>query len=484
MAVKLCFFGEPLIEKDGVRLPIPFKKVEAALFYLALEGRASRETLKFLLWGDKDEAQAANNTRNAIYLLRKILPENLITDHKYVALENVERDVDAIALLADPDAPVPSFFLTEPLSGFDRLGVAEFDEWLLLTRDSIRKKIAEQMRARITSCYEQGSWDELADSLSTLLIFDPFDESSVLELMETYCRIGRAAEAVARYNAYRAKVESELGISPDGRLKDLLKKIVASTDARKSLRESVKRSVNRPEEFFCCREAEVEKILDAVSGNIDNTLLVLIHGEAGVGKSALVRHIAHSPLFADASVFTAQPLSIEGKYAYSAWDGIVSQIENGLKERGIAVKPITASILSGVFYEFMKNESAPHAVDILLNTERNPVTIGKILADLTTSLSRNSKNSQNSKNRPVFVLEDLHLFDPQSLQLLGVFLSKIKIPLTMFMTTRPESLSPVTELLYNVKSGVPRELIHIPLAPFESGGGIQIFAQSLFMEGI
>jgi DNA-binding SARP family transcriptional activator len=452
MAVKLHFLGEPFVEKDGARLAIPFRKAEAMVFYLALEGRISRKTLEFLFWGDKDASQAANSVRNAIYLLRKVLPDNLKADRQYVFLENAERDIDSISALADPDRAIPAFFFVEPLKGFDALGVAEFDEWLSFARNSIKEKVLAQIRVRVANCYEQGLLDELAASLAALLIFDPFDEDSVLELMETYCKMGRVAEAVMRYNAYCAKMESELRISPGERAKGFLRKIIASANAQNI--------ACRPKELFCCRDAEIEKILDGISRNTDSTLLVFVHGEAGVGKSALVKHITRSALFSEAELFVAQPLSIEEKCPYSSWNGVVAQMESRLKESGVSLDPVAASILSGVFYEFMKQENAPHAVDTLLNVERNPLTVGAILADLTARLSKDK--------RPVFVFEDIHLFDPQSLQLMKVFLSKIKIPLTLFMTSRPESVPLVTELLRGVKSDVPRELLEIPLAPFES----------------
>jgi DNA-binding SARP family transcriptional activator len=460
MTVKLHFFGEPVIEKEGVRLPIPFKKAEAVLFYLALERRVSRETLKFLFWGDKSESQAAHNTRNAIYLLRKNLPHNLKTDRKYVFLHDVERDIDSITLLAEPDNRAPEFFFLEPLKGFDALGVVEFDEWLLLARSSIRKKIVEQIKVRIAACHERGLADELADSLSMLLVFEPFDENSVLALMEIYCKTGRVAEAVAQYNVYCAKMKSELKIPPDRRVEDFLKKAIALTSEG-----NVQKSTEHPEEFFCCREAEIEKILGGLSRNVNSTLLIFIHGEAGVGKTALIRHITRLDLLREADIFTAQPLAIEGKYSYSSWDGIVSQMGRCLRERDIVLKPITASILSGVFYEFMKKENLSHAADILLNTERNPVTIGKILADLTAGISKNS--------RPIFVFEDLHLFDLQSLQLLGVFLSKHRTPMTVFLTSRPESVPSILELLHGVKPSIPHEQIFIPLVPFKEDAIIQ-----------
>jgi DNA-binding SARP family transcriptional activator len=418
-----------------------------------------------MFWGDKDESQATGSLRNAIYLLRKALPEHFKASGRSLFLENVENDIDSVTILADAAKPMPSFFFKEPLRGFDSLDLPEFGEWLSRVRGSLKKKIVEQIKNRITSCYELELREELIDSLSALLVFDPFDEDSLLELMEAYRKAGRVAEAVASYDAYRAKLESEFGVSPGERAREFLRKTVAAASGQSD--------TNRSGEVFCCRDAEVQKILDAALRS-SRTLLVFIHGEAGVGKSALVNHVVGSALFAKAECFIARPLSIGEKYPYSSWNGLVSQLGTKLEKHRVAVDPAMASLLSGVFYEFMKKEGASHAIDIPARAGRDPAMIGKMLAGLVARFS--NVTSQSSflspseaspvATRPLFIFEDLHLFDLHSLSLLKVFLSEIRFPLTVFMTSRPESASSVMELLYAVKPAVPREFVQIPLSPF------------------
>ncbi|MCD7952606.1 MAG: hypothetical protein LUG14_06745 [Synergistaceae bacterium] len=50
MSLKLHLLGEAYIEQDGGRMAMPFKKAEAILFYLALEGRCPKERVKCLFW--------------------------------------------------------------------------------------------------------------------------------------------------------------------------------------------------------------------------------------------------------------------------------------------------------------------------------------------------------------------------------------------------------------------------------------------------
>ncbi|WP_346688754.1 hypothetical protein [uncultured Cloacibacillus sp.] len=80
MSLNFSFFGEPQVTKDGEAVQLPFKKAEALLFFLASEGGAPKEKIAFLLWGDKNEKQAAGSLRNALCLLRRNFPGNIVRE--------------------------------------------------------------------------------------------------------------------------------------------------------------------------------------------------------------------------------------------------------------------------------------------------------------------------------------------------------------------------------------------------------------------
>ena len=82
MSVKIKVIGTPFIEVSGEKLHFPLKKAEALVYYLAVEGKENREKLAGLLWGEKDESSAYNNFRNALYLLRRSLSEDMIVSDR------------------------------------------------------------------------------------------------------------------------------------------------------------------------------------------------------------------------------------------------------------------------------------------------------------------------------------------------------------------------------------------------------------------
>ena len=195
MSLNFSFFGEPLISKDGEAVSLPFKKAEALLFYLAAEGCAQKEKIAFMLWGDKNEKQAAGSLRNALCLLRRNFPENIVANKKEIRLADFTRDADVIDRLASRAEPLPEAIFSEPLSGLDMLDRPEFAEWLGETRAKLREKTVSALRDRITACYDARDMDGAAESLSALLFFEPYEEDSVLELMEIYRDEGAPSKA-------------------------------------------------------------------------------------------------------------------------------------------------------------------------------------------------------------------------------------------------------------------------------------------------
>ena len=222
MSLNFSFFGEPQVTKDGEAVQLPFKKAEALLFFLASEGCAPKEKIAFLLWGDKNEKQAAGSLRNALCLLRRNFPENIVANKKEIRLADFTRDADVIDRLASRAEPLPEAIFSEPLSGLDMLDRPEFAEWLGETRARLRERTVSALRDRITACYDARDMDGAAESLSALLFFEPYEEDSVLELMEIYRDEGAPSKAVSVYNTYREKLRADLGIEPSERAKSFL----------------------------------------------------------------------------------------------------------------------------------------------------------------------------------------------------------------------------------------------------------------------
>ena len=445
MTLLLRFFGEPRTERDGERISIPLKKAEGLLFYAAVETPVPRDRARFLFWGDKDEALAANSLRNCLHLLRRVLPGNFEADRKSLSVKGIERDLDRIRNLKNPALPMDPAFLSEPLRGFDALGGPEFDTWLILTRNALRGRVAEGLRERAAVCYDTGLFDERTEALSALLTLDPFDEDSVLELMEAWHERGYTAKAVSLYENFRARMYSELGISPSERAKAFFLKIAGAGPGRMSC---------PPGERFCCREREVERIGSFLSDERRELKVVLIHGEAGIGKTSLANRSVALNAGRGTDVLTARPELLGPPSPYSAWSSLIAQLGKKLEERGIPIAASDRSTLSGIFYDFAHGDGTSAAS---AGAPPTSLGLGRIVSRMLAPLSQSRP--------PLLVLEDLHDFDPQSLSLLEAVVSEAQSPLTILLTSRPEGVEPIGGALDRARPSLPHRVLDVPLGP-------------------
>ncbi len=443
MSLKLHLLGEAYIEQDGGRMSMSFKKAEAILFYLALEGRCNKERVKCLFWGDRGERQASGNLRNALYLLRKALPHNFVSERGYLSLTDFVTDLEELDI-SSAAAAIPPALFEEPLCGFESVDSPDFSDWLDGARRRIRDETVLLLRKRLSSLEGEVTEDSRMELLSALLRLDPYDEESMAGLMELYIRQGAAVKALSLCRAFCERLDGELGVKPGPRLRRLARELAEETP----------RAGGHDRQYFCCREREVRKIIDLLSAAGGRTTLFFIHGEAGVGKTALVNYVTELLAGERGELFTACPMSVGEKFPYSSWNNIAVRLVERLREENLTVETAALSLLSRHFYGISDEESRGTP----LIQERDVFAVGKVLAGLAARLYR---------GKPLFfIFEDMHWFDEQSLSLLRVFLPELRVPAAVFMTSRPESSERIIKMIYNIKSVPVGDFLHMRLQPF------------------
>jgi DNA-binding SARP family transcriptional activator/tetratricopeptide (TPR) repeat protein/AAA+ ATPase superfamily predicted ATPase len=455
MSIKIQVIGTPFIEVDGEKLFLPLKKAEALIYYLAVEGKTSREKLTCLLWGEKDELSAQNNFRNALYLLKRYLPLNfIISDRHAVSLGEADIDLEKVASIKDISVPIPSYICDELLKGFDIPENAEFGEWLIAAKTLVKEKITESLKIRVASCYDAEDPDKLQESLEKLVSLDPFDEDSALELMDLYCKRRGAVKAAAFFREYKTKLKNEIGLTPSKRAEDLFRRmIITETGSNENV---IK---DNPESFFFGREKELELILNKIEEGQEKPAVIFVEGEAGVGKTALVHRII-SPINNDKSMMFSTMSYEDGLgYPYSPWNNLVSQVSLYADIEKLDSAALNISLLAGVFPNFMSNRRITYNADFVKMSERTPFVIGSAISKLLTLVSTGS--------RLILLIEDLHWFDKQSLLLLEALLTTLSIPSVIFITSRPEKSEYALRMLQRIETSGLISLQHISLKPFD-----------------
>lgn len=277
--------GVPRVTGPAGLLDVTGKSL-ALLMFLALEGETPREVLADLLWSDQGGEAARRNLRVQLHRLRGSgLAEWLEVTPGAAALRG-EVQVDLLALraaLAAGDAPgaaarVGGRFL-------DHLsvpGAAEFGAW---QERVAGQALDEQLRALdALAAHEaaRGVWPGVLAAHARALGLDPLRERSVRAQMETLAGRGQREEALDAYRALCRRLREELGAHaqplPATRL--LAQTLAQDPGPTRGVAPGLSGNAAPPGPLVG-RSAEVAALRAA------RTILVL--GEAGIGKSRLLR---------------------------------------------------------------------------------------------------------------------------------------------------------------------------------------------------
>lgn len=207
-------------------LPLPAKKAQALLAYLALQpGRAhARAKLAALLWGDSGERQARASLRQALLVLRRTLA--LDEDELFARpAETIELaagciDVDVLEFerLAGDDSTetlesAAALYIGQFLEGVDTREPA-YDDWLAARRQQLRERAVDALSRLLVRHTDSGRTDRGIDAALRLLALDPLQESVHRTLMQLYAKQGRHAAALRQFQVCRDLLAHELGAQP------------------------------------------------------------------------------------------------------------------------------------------------------------------------------------------------------------------------------------------------------------------------------
>ena len=165
--------------------------------------------------------------------------------------------------------------------------------------------------------------------LHELIVQEPYDEELHGDLMVALYRAGRQADALAVARNLRASLAEDLGIDPGAAIRDLEAAILRQDPGltRRSgaapgpaLPEPTRAPAQLPvgvtgfsgrEDEIAELDAHVDAARDRVEGSVstqglaDGTVVAVLHGTAGIGKTALAVHWAHhvAPRYPDGQLY-------------------------------------------------------------------------------------------------------------------------------------------------------------------------------------
>ncbi len=326
--------------RDGGRpvvLGRPKQQALLALLLLHANRVVARARLIDELWGEAPPETAVKAVQVYISQLRKILPTGMLVTRApgYMLIVDPERiDVLRFERLAaeagQGDPAHASSLLREALALWRGSPLEEFREepFARVERARLNDLRFAALEERIEADLALGRHHELTAELEALIAEQPQRERLRAQLMLARYRCGRQAEALGAYHDAWAALNA-LGLEPSAALRGLQQQILNQDPALELPREERRTGaaalpgplIPASPFPFVGRAAEVallRSLLDRAEGG--EGAVVLVAGEAGAGKTRLIREFAH-----DAAAKGALVL-------YGASDAVVSTPYQPLRE--------------------------------------------------------------------------------------------------------------------------------------------------------
>jgi DNA-binding SARP family transcriptional activator len=485
LQIKL-FGGFEARHGSGPALLIPRKKAQALLAYLACRpGEAyPRDKLAALLWPETTDREARQSLRQNLVTLRRALPQAAISalqlHRESVMLRPtlVEVDVPQFERLITDGSPTAleqaaALYRGDLLEGIP-VTEAPFEEWLSAERARLRELAMEVLARLLTHQRKMGEVEASVQTALRLLALDSLQEIAHRMLMRLYIQQGRRDAALRQYQVCVDVLQRDLGVEPEAETKQLYQEILRQrpvySPALEPLSESEASTRPMPVEPFrfggphaetvCIgREtemAEFRRVLeDALSGTGH---LIMVVGEAGIGKSRLVSESAAEAHQRGFRVLMGRSYQTTQILPFGPWvDAFrAGGVINDRKVRqGLSL--VWRAELGRLFPELgeLGREPASGQADPIRLFEG----MAQVLAQLVVS-------------EPLFlILEDLNWADEMSLRLVSFLSRRVPgWPLVLVGTARDEDLTGAP-ILQNLLRELNREhrLEQIVLGPLSQG---------------
>lgn len=326
--MSLGLLGDVEMRLDGVPVPLGHARQRSVLAVLAMEAGRPLPTERLVdhVWGEHVPGRAQSALRTYVSHLRRALDPAGVTIERRgigyvldIAPDAV--DVNRFGELATrarrEDDPLRAVALAEEALALWRgEPLAELDTpWAVATRERLNRERSSLDADRVDWALALGRHGELLPDLFARAAEDGLNERAAGQLMLALYRCGRQADALDQYRLVRQRLAEDLGADPTPALQALHQRVltsdptlaapVAATPRPVAATAPVPRQLPVPPRLFTGRDEQLATLLAALAAPEDGTVVVVISGAGGIGKTWLALHGAHrhADRFPDGQLF-------------------------------------------------------------------------------------------------------------------------------------------------------------------------------------
>jgi DNA-binding SARP family transcriptional activator len=392
---------------DGVEpAALGSRKARQALHLLGLaDGHCVPvDVLIDALWGDTPPARPDDQVAVLMSRLRSVLGKDRIEhrDNGYLLrcdwldaaelaalIDEVERRRDGGNVVGAAAAARAALGLVRGPGPAAPIG-----EWGEIRRSELDRLIGRARQAAAGALLEAGDWVSAADAAATAIDHDPYDEAALRVLLRAYVMGGQVAAALAVYASARERLAEDLGTDPSPETAAVYTAILRGELA-----------LPRPAPVgdglaLVGRDAELAS-LDAIvqRAGPGPAEIVVIEGEAGIGKTALLRAwSAHRVASGDDTVLLASCGELDRSMPL---DALISALSRQLRRLGTDEAADVLGADGPILVPLLGGPDSPRHPALVSESMLGP---GVLYGAIVRVLSRLS-----GRRRLIVLIDDAHL---------------------------------------------------------------------------
>jgi DNA-binding SARP family transcriptional activator len=340
--LQVNLLGALNLQRDGVVRTVRLRKALALLAYLAITGGMhSREEVVALLWPDEGERDGRNALRSTLSVLRQGLGDREGPRHVLycaASLLGVEadavsvdvHDLAAAAALARHRDEVPdlrthleravALYRGPLLADLSIDDAPEFETWVVAQREHMHRQMSVVLARLAVLQQEAGDLGGAIATLERWVQHDPLEEDAHRQLIAAYLEAGDTTAARRAYEACRATLAAELGAAPSLETQALSERLQVAAQgmaicpvrpAPATVRALHAPLVGRATQLVVLGE----RYTQVCRGQ---TQVVVLSGEAGIGKTRLATEFLAWAAAQGADVLEGRAVAMSGSVPYGA----------------------------------------------------------------------------------------------------------------------------------------------------------------------